>query len=739
MAYIYENPFYREVKPFVKSEIAARATALGTKIRSAGELVYKKLMWSNSKIAYATVSAGGITIGLPGSNVMSDETGHLLMYSAARNTPKNPMLMSVDTSTEGTLGSLVTGKFTFTFFPMLSDGGWRFNNIEHIFFVPGTEVTIKFGWSVSAGSKEANKVEFVGIVYNFDWAFNADLSITANVSVVAKAAGALGTSADQVTPDPDNPPPPDPKGLAIVGNNLANVIKQDLTGPDISPTPAANGVPTPPANPPAAGDIMYYEKGKTVNKMLDYFSICLPFQDSASPQDQAILAQQQAAASGTATGTGAGTGVKTGTSVGTGVKTGTSTGTGVKTGTGTGVQVTKAAVNVTAGSSGTSGVSVVNKVFYYVKLGAIAEFCNELIDKFKSSASGASVALDSLYHIQCYNNPIDLETVRPALRSSNPINVFFPDPVLGEYGTLIPFSKYPDTFYQQSSKAGFSLIHPGKCANIGNILIGTDIVINTYTKFIEQNSTNIAFKNITSFFEEIVKEINANSGDMYNLTSIMRPQDDNVKNNRAILSIEDKNVPVCYGQGVKPLFFHASIHTPVMKSVSVSSKVPGPMAASVYVEKHGIDRGKTAGANGAPDKMGKPKSSPNSDTQNAETGATSLLKEADNALQEQKKRIGPETGFNSAWSEAFRGNLLKYKRNASGQKSWQNLQIYPVEWTLTLDGINGFRFGDIINTSLLPAGYIDVGKMVFMITKISHSVKDGSWETTINTQARISY
>jgi hypothetical protein len=89
----------------------------------------------------------------------------------------------------------------------------------------------------------------------------------------------------------------------------------------------------------------------------------------------------------------------------------------------------------------------------------------------------------------------------------------------------------------------------------------------------------------------------------------------------------------------------------------------------------------------------------------------------------------------------LKGNYAKYKRsvtydNAKNDAHWLRKVIYPIDLTLTIDGIDGFNFGDVISTNLIPARY-NKENMVFVVTKISHTIQNGVWETTLNTKSRI--
>ena len=111
----------------------------------------------------------------------------------------------------------------------------------------------------------------------------------------------------------------------------------------------------------------------------------------------------------------------------------------------------------------------------------------------------------------------------------------------------------------------------------------------------------------------------------------------------------------------------------------------------------------------------------------------------DEAISKAKER-----GFNDAWSDKVRSSLVKIKRmkrdekGNAGSAHWLNKAIYPIDLSITIDGVSGFKFGDVITTNLIPKHYFTTYKMVFTVTKINHTIKDGVWETTLNTKSRIS-
>jgi hypothetical protein len=655
----YVNPFYQQVDGFVRNELNTRASYYGRRVRSAGQSVPKNLLWSYEKVAWGhviSVDYPNIKLGFPGSKVMSDKEGNLTLYSSQRNVPKKPLLTGIEISNEGTMGSLLKGKFTFTVFPVLTSNGFDLGTLEKAFFTPGKEVEVSWGWSVAANNQQACSQQFTGIIYNFNWTFNNDMSITADVSIVSAASIAMGQSGDQsVLKKEEGQEGSDPAGKALnPGQNLIKVIDNDLaqlTGSNIL----------------TKGQSKYIGVKDTTSKYLDYIVIGLPFQESADSQ-----------------------------------------------------------------TNPNQKTPPVDKTFWYVSLGRIAEFAQKLI---------SDTEFARIYSIQCVNNETDYNK---DIKSAYPIDVYFPDNEMGSYGDLQPF---PDsgnsqlrTFFNDSGVGSVQ----ENVINIGNILLGVDYVKKTYGEFVVDNATNIPYKNITNFFDTLIKKINVASGDIYQLTPQMyepRPPSGKINSTaekigstdspKAILSIEDSNLSKKHTETVIPYKFEGTIFKPLIKNIQISSKPPGPLATAAFVQ--------------ARDGKATPVNSDVSTSRKSDKELSKFTEEYKKTEDEIKNSVKDAyaTGFNDAWSEGYRGNLVKIKKlktepNGKNGAHWLNQAIYPVDLSITIDGISGFKFGDVITTTLIPKEYYEKYKMVFTVTKITHSIKDGTWETTLSTKSRIS-
>jgi hypothetical protein len=116
----YVNPFFQQVDSFVKNELKVRQNIYGRRVRGVGASYPKQVEWSYGKTAWGIVTSKnvkGVTLGLPGSKVMSDSKGNLTLYNASRNVPNKPLLSEIEITNEGPLGSMLRGVFKFTIYP----------------------------------------------------------------------------------------------------------------------------------------------------------------------------------------------------------------------------------------------------------------------------------------------------------------------------------------------------------------------------------------------------------------------------------------------------------------------------------------------------------------------------------------------------------------------------------------------------------------------------------------------
>jgi len=694
----YYNPFYQEVAANVQTELNQRAHFYGRKVRSTRAGAYETgLAWSYQRKSWARVKSisPAYTLGMAGSKLMSNRVGNLTLYNSQRNVPNKALLQSLEISNEGTIGSLMKGKFTFTLYPYMTTQGFEIGVIERAFFTPGAEVEVSWGWSVSAASAAACHGRFKGIIYNFNWSVNGDLSITADCSIVSAASIALGHSGDLSTKKDEVNPPSNVLGNPIPGPNLAAVIDRDLATPGFTALATLAPGTLAPAVPGVEGNGI---PGSTGPYIPEYWAIGLPHQE-VEPETNAPAPAGTAASSI---------------------------------------------------SRVTAPPPAVPKTYFYIKLGVIVGFINNLINTLEASGGTTTDIMARLFEVQVWDN---YTAYNPICRSAYPFDVYFGDNQMGNYGpTCNPFA----TINMLRTIPPAGTVSATDIA-IGNILLGTDFIKNTYKNFVEENSANIPHKNITSFFEEVVKKINAASGDMYQISVVqvdrplgaytgIAPAAGMARANRSILSIEDTLLTNTWTATVTPYMFRVDIFKPLIKSAQISCKPPAAMATAAYASA----RGAAAGSPGMKPNNSSVDSTPTIDKdvpafneQRTGAGGTTGVQ----GDIEAKANAGGASGFNNAWGEQLRGSLTAWKKSAvarpqaspggGNQAHWLNAAAYPIDFSITIDGINGFKFGDVIQTTAIPKRYNAYYGMVFTVTKISHKIDASTWETTLQTKARI--
>lgn len=703
----YESPFYRNVSNDVRNELNARAAYHGDRVRGArapargsgGGDAARRLNWSYGKKSYCRIiGESGTTLGAPGPRVMSNAGGNLTMYSAARNVPNMPLLESLDLSNEGTMGSLLKGKFTFTIFPAITTSGFQLNNIENDFFTPGREVYVRWGWSVTANNSQACNGKMTGIIYNFNWSVNPDLSITADCSIVSAATIATGMSGDTNTGN-DGSAPVTLGTQPLPGPNIASVIDKDF----------AAGGPFAATFTQAPMTQTYIGAATTATQMLEYYAIGLPFQsvepDGTSNPDPAIQSQGSAQIANTPAPT-----------------------------------------------------PPIPKPFYYTKLLSIVNFINNSIKQLEQGtppsapSAGAAGTMTRLFYTQVAGN---FTSWSDQIKSAFPIDIFFPDDIMGQYGPTSPFTAPAPLRSQPSAIAPPGVLN-GPNIGIGEILIGTDFLKKTYKEFVAENAANVTHKNLTSFFETICKRINYAAGDIYQITPVLYESEDLSgaptgpnQPTPAILSIEDTNLSreITDPSVVIPYPFGVNIYRALIRNASISCKPPAASAAAAYTAARGEARTQNQPSNS--DVKVTPTSGGVANAPTMANNATAGPQSAQAELQAKFANALTE-GFNNAWGEQIRGLITKWKKTlevstpgpggANGNGHWMNKAVYPIDLTLTIDGIMGFKFGDTISCLAIPARYNAAPwNVVFTITKINHKIDSSGWTTTLNTKARVNF
>jgi hypothetical protein len=679
------NPFLRPPGAGA-AETGARGAFYGARIRTGGIAdsqgkvkgggAESKLYWVYGKKTWA--NCGGL--GFPSNRKSINESGLLTLYSPRSNLPLLPILTSVSTSNEGAMGSIIKATISFTMYPSITQNGVVFERIQSSFFKPGATVGAQFGWSTYAAVACASRFGFSGKVTSFSWSVNTDVSVNASTSVISTGAVATG----------------------ITGN-----LSKQSASPPGSPQDSAAGT-TENADPNA-------DQGAFVPfNPLDAKQIAVHGTDLATCIDRAMAIHNplKTAGSGGA-GPGAGLG---GTVVNPapaggapeeiyGIKAWEPKGRCVEDGL-TYISIgipwqpeppetdevsafdesAVAAANggssagtagtagtpppITNGTAGTAGMITkpIVKQFWYVNFGSMEQFLSPLIRGATNGEIG-----------QCDIN-----------NDSN-----YPG---GRYT-----SAYPMEVIWNGSNYGSGTANPGpsvgRASPIGGLWFNTDFVKSNWRKFFNENSTEITQKNLTSFLNSLCARANEAAGDFFQLSTTVVDKFSScggVSGKTSVLAVEDFS----YCPPVGAFSFNASFGRPMLKNVSVSCKSSSTMGAAVM-----------AGGNvDTPGKKGV--------TWGSDPAA---------AIGELRNQV-EQVGINTAWGDAFKG-ALKLQKKADAAHHSKTMILFPIDFSVTIDGCSGWQFNEAVNTNLKPPGY---GGSRFAISGISNSVDASTWETSIN-------
>ncbi len=681
------------------AEVGARGKLYGAKVRVAKKEGSWKgaseagLYWAYGKKTWARIGGGAAALGFAGGKLNSygrgNKLGDLSLYSPRKHLPKLPLLTGIQCTNEGALGSLIKSTFSFTIYPEISRSSMAMGAIEGAYFKPGKQCGVSFGWSTYAAVACASKYSFVGIIYDFQWSVNNDMSVASSVSVMTGAAVAVGAPAKQSVPNSgasvvtnktnaastsaatQNQPagttvqfsPTDPKQIPVVGFDMASIIDEVMA--DVNPVGGSSGVaasangsgtPSTSANPESiyginAGQVQPVNTG--VNTYgLKFVAVGIPWQPDPPETDEVNKTDLAASTTGSA----APTEEKKDD-----------------------MQIKVDAYN----SSVQNAPKPIVKKIYYVNFGSMETFFNrkEIIQEF--------------------SNVMKVDIKQNKTKNYAWCKSAYPMEVLWDFGGYagLPIS----------TLGGEEPMAASGVTNIGGLWFSTDHVKNTWKKFFNENSTKIDQKNLTSFLTELCKRANESSGDNWQLSALVVEDFaacGGIGQKKSVLSAEDFN----YHPPVGAFRFEASIYRPSIKSVSISCKPPAALASAALMDGKGGQL-----------------ETPISDTGNVGGDPTTALTDLEAAIV--------SSGINNSWSEAYRSALTKKKKLEMDSHHSTKGAIYPVDFGITVDGVSGFKFGESVTTNLLPGSY--ASRAFFTVTKISHTVNPATWDTTISAVMRL--
>jgi len=335
----------------------------------------------------------------------------------------------------------------------------------------------------------------------------------------------------------------------------------------------------------------------------------------------------------------------------------------------------------------------------------------------------------------------------PNFCSADPRRVAFPG--FGKYSETLNFDDITGKVYQRGThstqKEGAAGSEPITIAkgDTSKILIAVDTLLqiekDLFNKEEETTKEQQDTRTLT-FVNEILQTINSLSGGFFKLTMATNvKRNDSKDENKGFWYIVDTDYN---GDDIAPLIIKAVTHdgykqskresASIVRTMNLSAKLPDKMQSVAYVAaRSNFAQNQTVSL--AELISGQPK---RDDTVKFNLEDLKLAKE----------QVG--SGPNDDAVNTLKGQLQAYYTDVtakgdstSGAKLPNAWQLVPLDLSITLDGINGFNFGNVISTNYLPSRYFDSKgqKIIFTVSKVEHSISEGDWTTTLSTLCRLKY
>jgi hypothetical protein len=365
----------------------------------------------------------------------------------------------------------------------------------------------------------------------------------------------------------------------------------------------------------------------------------------------------------------------------------------------------------------------------YISLKALIEFINTLIIPKLNSITGLSTRI-------IMDSEINISKFYPQLRSADPENIFFPDTsgIRNNYGALTWYGKLkndmPD-FITSAPTEGESLV-----AKTTLIYISTTFIQNAIFDVLDADNGTV-----NDFLKQISSKIYYASGGAYQMALITHPEQQN-----ALLYYDTNNVKG-FSNVPKPFsipMFANNEGGTVVKDFQFNGKLPTDASTLAYVLNQ--DPAEISESDIAP--FLSYMYSANTVTRVGRNEAIGNIITDETLLEIEKKY----RKRHEQYGEELEESLIKYGSdiNAENQKALHTsiknyvqyptptiqdtnqfkAPIIPFDASFTIEGINGFRYGDVLKFEGLPDRYTK--NTVFSIIGINHSVSStGEWNTEI--------
>ena len=319
------------------------------------------------------------------------------------------------------------------------------------------------------------------------------------------------------------------------------------------------------------------------------------------------------------------------------------------------------------------------------------------------------------------------------LKSIDPMSVIWLHPKGGSNGTVA------DNNYGGASGESdeTSILRFDDVTNIASLQISSGfeniLFCREYLREIEAESIKTDEKDsppqllVRSFIEKLLARIKSASCGIYNLSLISDPDADDNPDIGKLLIVNKREVVT---DQIEPLIFDVlkAGGDGITRELTLSGKVPKAIQSDAFTKGTGTTiESNDANALAAIDQ----KAEPSPPTPNLSTALIAADKKA------YTDDFNPEAF--SGYKELY-GQFIASQDASKQVKDNKIAAIYPLEMSITLNGVKGFKFGDLVTAKNLPSIYRNAAgglRLAFTVTKITHTVDNNDWKTSLTTTCRL--
>ena len=270
------------------------------------------------------------------------------------------------------------------------------------------------------------------------------------------------------------------------------------------------------------------------------------------------------------------------------------------------------------------------------------------------------------------------------------------------------------------------------------VLINVQFIIDEFNKIISGDK-NVQDKKILSFLKSLFKQLETETGGIIDL--VMMPYRDNNGNITSISILNKTGNPDGALDNINVFEIPMMTKGSVVRAMSIESKVPDAVATEVATfTRAGLSYGETP-AGGNVDVASSRQVIAELISKLAELNENYLNNIAGTAEQNATSKQHWVTAVRDTYRKltSIQQSLtLNSDASIGGINNILDLKtaVFPIYLKLTLDGINGFLYGNAIKTNWLPRQYRD-SRIYWTVTKIRHMIQNNDWTTELEAIYRV--